>query len=207
MAWAINHPRRVQFRHSAGTREVLAEPRVITRPLGASLAGTAALLVGIWAAIAGYVGPYFGFYPTSGQVWDWNLRNGLLHLAPGALAVLAALMLLAASPARRGVRVGALGLPAVLMVIAGAWLVIGPAAWPMFESTSAFTPAIDAGRNLLNQAGASLAPGLALATFGGMAFKAAIARPVAESVAPAAAPVAEAAPATERAVPVEDTRA
>ncbi len=176
MAWAINRPRRTHWRGTAG--DTAAVRRVAVRPVGASLSGLAAVLVGAWGALAGYVGPYFGWHPTAATTWDANLQNGLLHLAPGAAAFAAGLMLLALGPARRGARGGSLALPALLLLAAGAWFVIGPVAWPTFESGPAFAPALSAGRNLLNQACSSLAPGLVLAALGGMALKAAMARPV-----------------------------
>lgn len=199
MAWAVNHPGRTRWRHSTG--QTVAERRVTVRPIGASVAGVAAVVVGAWGALAGYLGPYFGWHPTAGTAWDANLQNGLLHLAPGAAAVVAGIMMLAMSPARRGSRGGALLMPALLLMAAGAWFVIGPVAWPTFESGPAFSPALDAGRNLLNQACSSLAPGLVLAALGGMGLKAATARPVvteqvAEPLAgPAGGPVTESEPA------------
>jgi hypothetical protein len=160
----------------------------------------AAAAVGAWAAVAVFVGPYFGFRPTTAGAWSWNLQNGVLHLAPGAVAVVAGLMIMVMGPARRAVRGGALTMPAILLLAAGAWLVIGPVAWPTFESGPAFAPVLSSTRNLLNQACASLAPGLVLAALGGMALKAAMARPVLTEQAPVApsatAPVEESAPLT-----------
>ena len=176
MAWAVNHPRRVHWRHS--TRDTAAVRRVAVRPAGASLAGIAAVLVGAWAALAGYVGPYFGWHPTSGTAWDLNLQNGLLHLAPGAAGLVAGVALLALRPTPGATRRGALALPALLLLAAGAWLVIGPVAWPTFEAGPAFTPTLSASRNLLDQACSSLAPGLVLVGLAGMALKAAMVRPV-----------------------------
>jgi len=103
-------------------------------------------------------------------------------------------MLLAMGPARRSVRGGAFMLPALLLLAAGAWFVIGPVAWPTFHSGPAFHPVASASRNLLNVACASYAPGLVLAMLGGMALKAGMvpALPVEDPYTPAeaAAPVA-----------------
>lgn len=148
------------------------------RPTGAALTGLAAVIVGAWAGIAGYVGPLFGYRPVAPGAWNWNMENGLLHLLPGAAAVVAGIMLLAMGPARRSVRGAALTLPALILMAAGAWLVIGPTAWPTFESGLPFVPGVSATRNLLNVAGASLAPGLVLAVLGGMAWKAATVRSI-----------------------------
>lgn len=185
MAFAATHPDRTREGHFIASGRV-AGPRPVVRPVGVSLAGAGAVLVGIWGGIAGYVGPYFGYRPTSATAWDWNTQNGLLHLAPGALAVLAGLLLLSVGPARGGGRRAALVLPAVLLAVAGAWFVVGPAAWPVFESGPAFAPVLGAGTSLLDRAGSSLAPGLALVLLAGMALKASLVRPPA---APAPGPV------------------
>ncbi|MDE3203744.1 MAG: hypothetical protein KGQ66_05935 [Acidobacteriota bacterium] len=130
------------------------------------------MVVGAWAALAGYVGPYFGFRPVAHRVWVADLPNGLLHLLPGAVAAAAGLMLLAVAPSRSRTARASIALPALLLVAAGAWLVVGPTAWPVIESGNPFVTGVSALRNLLNVAGASLAPGLVLVLLGGMALKA-----------------------------------
>jgi hypothetical protein len=72
---------------------------------------------------------------------------------------------------------GTLGLPALMIMAAGAWFVIGPAVWPTFESGPAFRQGVSAGTAAINMIGSSLGPGVLLAIFGGMALKAGIARP------------------------------
>ncbi|HLI53314.1 MAG TPA: hypothetical protein VKU88_03230 [Acidimicrobiales bacterium] len=179
---------------------VAAERRVRVRPLGASFVGLLALLVGIWAAIAVYVGPYFGYRPTSAAVWTWNTQNWLLHLAPGAAAGVAGLLLLAVGPARRMVLGGAITMPALLLLLAGGWLVVGPAAWPLIESGPAFNSATTSMGSFLYQIGTTLGPGVVLTMLGGMALKAGLARPVVEAVPEAtAAPVSD--PATGQVAP------
>ena len=206
MAFAITHPDRTHGRHAAATREAVTARRAAVRPVGAAVAGTGAVLVGIWGAIAGYIGPYFGYHPTAGTAWTWSAQNGLLHLAPGAVAVLAGMLILSAGPARGGARRLTVAVPALLLLAAGAWFVIGPVAWPMFGTGAAFAAAGRAGTRLLDQAGSSLAPGLALAMFGGMAVKASMIRRrevVLPDPAPMTGPVTEAAPvssATEETV-------
>lgn len=163
--------------HSRGarTRTPVAQPvgpRVYERPVGAAFTGLAALIVGAWGALAGYIGPYFDFRPVDANVWVGSWENGVLHLLPGAVAAAAGLMLMAMGPARRSVRGGAFLLPALLLLAAGAWFVIGPVAWPTFHSGAAFEPTATATRNLLNVACASYAPGLVLVMLGGMALKA-----------------------------------
>jgi hypothetical protein len=125
-----------------------------------------------------FVGPYFGYRPTSATTWQWTTNNWLLHLLPGAVAVVGGLMVLAASPLRRAGRAGApLGLAALLLVAAGAWFVIGPALWPTFQSSPPFATGTGAWTSFWNQLGANLGPGVLLAALGGMALKASLARP------------------------------
>jgi hypothetical protein len=147
------------------------------RPVGVAFTGLLAVLVGAWGAIAGYIGPYFQWHPVAAHVWTANLQNGLLHLLPGAAAVAAGLMLMLMGPARRSVRGGAFVLPAIILIASGAWFVIGPIAWAMFESSPPWMAA-GPGRHLLDVAASSFAPGLILVMLGGMALKAAAVPPV-----------------------------
>jgi hypothetical protein len=127
-----------------------------------------------------FVGPDFGYRPTSAGTWVWTTQNWLLHLLPGAVAVFAGLMILSASPSRRHDGTGApIGLAALLLIASGAWFVIGPALWATFESGQPFATGTSAETSFLNQLGSSLGPGLLLAVLGGMALKAVMARPAA----------------------------
>jgi hypothetical protein len=140
--------------------------------------GLLSALVGAWGGICVFVGPYFGYAPTSATTWQWTTNNWLLHLLPGAVALAAGVMIMTLSPARRGEGVrSALGLAALLVTATGAWFVIGPALWPTFQSTPAYATGTGAWTSFWNQVGANLGPGLLLAFFGGMALKTSIARP------------------------------
>jgi len=201
MALAVNHPRGARV-HTArrGTAE---EPRVYERQVGAAFIGLLAIVAGAWGALAGYIGPYFDFRPVAHDTWVASLQNGLLHLLPGAVAVAAGFMLLVMGPARRTVRGGAFLLPALLLLASGAWFVIGPIAWPVFESSSPFVVGVTSTRNLLNVACASFAPGLVLVMLGGMALKAGMVPGVAveDPYTPAEAGRADAAPMVDQAEP------
>lgn len=196
MAFALTHPQHDRRGRFVQSGQVVAGRRVLVRPAGAGVAATGAVLVGIWGAIAGYIGPYFGYRPVSATAWDWNAQNGLLHLAPGALAVLAGLLLLSVGPARGGARRAALAVPTVLLAAAGAWFVLGPVAWPLIGTGPAYAPTVGAATNFLNQAGSALAPGLVLMLAAGMALKASMmGRPsvtVEDEVAPLASDAGEA---------------
>jgi hypothetical protein len=147
------------------------------RPVGVAFTGLLAVLVGAWGAVAGYIGPYFGWHPVAQNAWTASWQNGLLHLIPGAAAVAAGLMLMFMGPARRSVRGKSFVVPAVMLLASGAWFVIGPVAWPTFETGPAFLAAGPM-RHLLDVAASSFAVGLVLVMLGGMALKAAAVPPV-----------------------------
>jgi len=198
-------------------REVVTPSGVRARalPVGASLSSLLALLAAAWGGVSVFWGPDFGYRPTSASAWDWTTQNWLLHLIPGAVGVAAGFMLVGAARRRRVGGTAMVSLPALLLVAAGAWFVLGPVIWPTFESGPAFALGVSSARDLLNQAGSSLGPGLLLVFFGGMALKAGIARPAiavddrvigdGERVVPATEPVVARdgeAMATRRAEPV-----
>jgi hypothetical protein len=171
--------------------------RATVRPLGASGVGLLSALVGAWGGICVFVGPYFGYRPTSATTWEWTTNNWLLHLVPGAVAVVAGLLILTLSPMRRtggGVRSG-IGLMGLLLAASGTWFVIGPAIWPTFQSSPPYATGTGAWTSFWNQLGANLGPGLLLAFFGGMAVKAGIARPAVAVGEPVDTPAARAADA------------
>lgn len=203
MTWAAEQPRGARW-HRTRTG-VATEPRVraTVRPLGASIVGFLAVIAAAWGAIAVFWGPNFGYTPTTTTAWNWTTQNWLLHVVPGAVGVVAGLLVLGLSPARRLGAPAAIGLPALLLIAAGAWFVIGPALWATFESGTPFMTGETAIRSFVDQLGTSMGPGLLLAIFGGMALKASIARPsLVEPVAATGAPAAGAPVAETSATPV-----
>jgi hypothetical protein len=107
--------------------------------------------------------------------------------------VFAGLMMLGMIGARGAGKRSGISLAALLAMAAGAWFVIGPAAYRMLESANAYTQSSTATDDFLHQIGANLGPGVLLLILGGMAFKAGIAvprlvyEPVGEAVAGPAA--------------------
>lgn len=85
------------------------------------IAGLGLVLLGAWAGVVGYVGPAFGYRMSNYPAWAWTAGNAELHLAPGALGVLAGLTLLIAPSGSRAPRLAAIAAQA-----AGAWVVLGP---------------------------------------------------------------------------------
>lgn len=188
MTWAVDHPQRRGWRRQARHAETgaAADIRAVVAPLGASLAGTLAVLVGAWGAISVFVGPYFGYHPTTDSTWSWTTQNWLLHLIPGAVGFVGGLLAVEETRRRKVGAGGTLGIPALSIMAAGIWFVIGPAVWPIFESGPAFSATSSPGGAALNVIGSSFGPGLLLAILGGMAWKAGIARPRAGIAPPAA---------------------
>ena len=179
MTWTIEHPQRHRrFGRNRGTETLpLAGVRARVRPLGAAGVGLWTLLLAAWGGISVFVGPLFCYRPTSSSAWDWTMQNWLLHLVPGAVGVFAGLVMLATIGSRGAARRGVLGLASLLTVAAGAWFVIGPAAYRWFESAAAFAQTGIARDDFVNQLGSNLGPGVLLAVLGGMALKAGTANP------------------------------
>jgi len=92
----------------------------LPRSTGA-ISGSLVVLLGLWGALIAFVGPYFNYSFGSHSAWHYTTDRLVLDILPGALAVVAGGLLLTARTRRAGVFGGWLGL------LAGAWLVIGPA--------------------------------------------------------------------------------
>jgi hypothetical protein len=189
MTWAVNRPR-----HGQRWEDATLPATGTGGAVRAGWAGLLTVLLGAWGAIVAFVGPEFGYRATATGSWQWTTTNWLLHLVPGAVGVVAGLLILSWAPGWASARArGALGLAALLTVAAGAWFVIGPALWPWFESSAAYGPASDAQTSFVNQVGANLGPGILLAVLGGMALKTA----TTGSAGPELSPEQEPAPPAE----------
>ncbi len=158
---------RVPF--AAGSR-VPVEGTTRGRGLGLGMVGLLILLAGAWAGIVPYVGPTFGYSSHGQPSWQWNLQHSLLYLIPGAVAVVAGLLIIAAAGrvARGHSRIGS-GVVGVIVTACGAWLVLGPVVWPLFYSSPVFTSG-SAWDNFIYQLGYNLGPGLVLVLLSGIAM-------------------------------------
>lgn len=85
------------------------------------VSGLLVVLLGVWGALIPFVGPYFDYSFGSNTTWHYTADRLWLNILPGAVAVLAGLLLLRAVTRRAGAFGGWLGL------LAGAWFVVGPA--------------------------------------------------------------------------------
>jgi hypothetical protein len=87
------------------------------------------IAAGAWAAAVAYAGPAYGFAIDTAPAWAQTTHRTELHLVPGAVAVLAGLVLLVVLPRlRRGRRRFLGGLAALVAIAAGVALVLGRAA-------------------------------------------------------------------------------
>lgn len=130
--------------------------------IGASGAGVLMLLLGAWAALVPFIGPVWGWSADGTGSWTWTAAHGWLFLLPGAVAFLGALMVLGGSV---GGATGSAPSGAFLSMLAGAWLVIGPVAWPVLYG-SHFFGGYGTLIGLSYWIGYSLGPGVLLAMLG-----------------------------------------
>jgi hypothetical protein len=175
MTWAVNHPNRQQGVGSSTWTDTNTKAGTAPRPVRVPWVGLLIALLGAWGGIVAFVGPVFGYHPTTATSWQWTTTNWLLHLIPGAMALVAGLVILAWQTEWGSLRSrSVLGFASLLTVVAGAWFVIGPALWPWFQSSPPYGPSTDALTSFVNVVGANLGPGVLLAMLGGMALKTAI---------------------------------
>jgi hypothetical protein len=94
----------------------------VPRSRGAA-SGFLLLVLGAWAALVPFIGPYLNiaFTPSPNTAWHWTSDRGWYHVLPGALTVLGGLLLLFS----RSRAVTIFG--AWLAALSGAWLIVGPA--------------------------------------------------------------------------------
>ena len=101
--------------------ETVLDRRAVPRTRGL-VSGILLILLGAWAGLAPFIGPYFEFAytPQVDKTWKWTAARGYLEVAPGAVALLAGLMLIITARRRTACTW------ALFAAVAGAWLAIGP---------------------------------------------------------------------------------
>jgi hypothetical protein len=120
-AWHAFEPGTFYFVATAATRDSDAADRPMRLPRSTgALAGVISIVLGAWAALIPFVGPYFHYAFGNYDTWHYTSNRLWLNILPGALAIVGGLMLLRSSRRAGGVLSG------WLAVAAGAWLVIGP---------------------------------------------------------------------------------
>lgn len=100
---------------------IRASRRRVARSRGA-LSGILLVILGAWAALVPFIGPYFNlaFTPQPDSAWHWTSARGWLEVLPGAAVFLGGLLLLFSASRAATVFGG------WLAALGGAWLVIGP---------------------------------------------------------------------------------
>jgi hypothetical protein len=93
--------------------------RRIPRTKGA-ISGLLIVLLGIWAGLVPFVGPYFHYAMHSNQHWHWFADRAWLEVLPAAVAVIGGLILMGGRT-RASTMLGAL-----VALAAGLWFVVGP---------------------------------------------------------------------------------
>ena len=101
--------------------DLKAGRRRVARSRGAG-SGILLIILGLWAALVPFIGPYFnfGYLPSPDQAWKWTTARGVFEVLPGAVAVVAGVLLLVS--ASRALTLFA----AWIAALAGGWLVIAP---------------------------------------------------------------------------------
>jgi len=84
--------------------------------------GALLLVLGAWAAIVPFIGPYlnFAYTPATNSAWNWTAARGWFEVAPGAAAFAGGLLLLGST--NRAVTIAG----SWLGIAGGAWLIVGP---------------------------------------------------------------------------------
>jgi hypothetical protein len=181
--------------------------RRIPRRRGA-LTGILLVILGLWAALVPFIGPYFDYQIGTTDTWDWSIDRLWLSVLPGAAAAIGGLIML------RSTRRSTASLGGLLALAAGLWLVAGPTISMLWnDGTSATGAAIgDNGTRVLEWIGFFYGSGAVITLFSsyGLGFLAAL--PVVdEAVKPVEKPVeaapARPAPATETATAAPATPA
>jgi len=161
--------RRPAERREASERPV-RERRVADRSAGLALVGLATLLAGAWGGIAPYIGPAFGFKFSNLGSFQWTQANALLRLAPGAVAVLAGLVMLVGGARLGGTRAGP-WFWGLVTVLCGAWFVVGPAVWELLGNGNPIIQGLPSSTGtFINRIGDQLGEGLLLAFLGANAM-------------------------------------
>jgi len=133
------------------------------------LAAIAGLLLSAWGGLVPYLGPSFGFSADGQAAWQWTASQGFLGLLPGAVGVVVALWLL--SSGVRAARVGSVSsvvLAGLLLIVCGAWFVIGPLAYSVLHTGPTYFVAASPLRSLEYRLGYTMGPGVLLAALGGV---------------------------------------
>lgn len=134
MSVARQYPTSSGVTGTGGMRLVPAEGVGATRPampFSILFLGIVAVLVAAWGAAAPFAGPEFGFVADRASAWTWSVTSACLGLGPGAVAFLAALVVVGAATRRSYARRADLWVLGFITALCGAWFVVGQYVWPV----------------------------------------------------------------------------
>jgi hypothetical protein len=138
-------------------------------PLSLILGGFLALLLSAWAGIVPFVGPSFGFSPDGTASWTWNLVHAVGALVPGAVGLLACLVIVVTARRPTGTLVPSRLVGAgYLIFLCGAWFASVPVVWPVLVGS--YFHAASPSLTLAYWMGLAIGPGILLAAFGAFAM-------------------------------------
>lgn len=147
------------------TQVVQTDWRSSRASVGLILGSFVAMLLSAWAGLVPFVGPTFGFSADGTSSWTWNQVHALGAVVPGALGVLACMLLLVSARRPRDHQSpAALRTWGFVLLLCGAWLTVMPVVWPAIKGTYflAASPTMTVAYWLAYASG----PGILLATFG-----------------------------------------
>jgi hypothetical protein len=198
MAWAVSHP--------GVETSTASEGRTVTWPRGLGVIGFLLVVASAWAGIVPFIGPTFGYGADGTGAWDWTTSHALLHAFPGAVGVVCGLAVMGHAGGGRWAARLSLSFWGLAALATGAWMVVGPSAWPVFESGTVFRSTGTALDQFIRLVGYNLGVGGVILVFSGMILKGVTGeREVTlmpkQAATPAAVPVA-ATPASPAAMPV-----
>ena len=150
----------------AMTRTEIAVPRA---SIGLMVGSFFALLLSAWAGLVLFVGPTFGFAPDGALSWTWSEGHALGGLLPGAVGVVASLIILVGAPRPMGLQSTAvLSTAGFILLLCGIWLTMVPLLWPIWVGT--YFLAASPTMTLAYYLAATSGPGILLIAFGGFAI-------------------------------------
>src|SRR3954447_24156053 len=135
-------------------------------------------ILGAWGALIPFIGPYFDYSIGSPDTWHWATNRLWLSILPGAVAVIGGLMMMFGAT-RRAVSTGAL-----MAMLAGIWLVVGPSVSMLWENGAVGTGAAlgDTGTRVIEWLGDFYGVGALIAALGAYELGFMAALPVVDDV-------------------------
>jgi hypothetical protein len=172
---------------SAGSRMTAGRhsARVHGATTGIATVGVVTILISAWGALIPFVEPLFGYHVTGTPSWHWNAAHTLLAVVPGAVGMVMGFVVLWRTSQVQVVR-GRMQLmmAGLITMLCGAWFIVGPTAWPVISTHSAyFAPAAPL-RSLLYRVGYAIGTGVILAVCGGYVLGWASRHPISVSATP-----------------------